>query len=81
MSPSHFYIAISIVILASIAFLVLVVRKNKKEKKLSPLAGLAFGFVLAGLFFGEARLMGYSLLGIGMVLAIIDIIKKTRGIE
>jgi len=50
MITSQIYIAISIVILAIIATLVYVASKNKKDIKLSPLAGLAFGFVLAGLF-------------------------------
>ena len=74
MNPSQIYIAISILVLAIIA--VLVFFKSKKEKKLTPLAGLAFGFIMAGIIFGDDRLIGYSLIGIGVILAIIDIIKK-----
>jgi len=76
MNPSQIYIAISIVVLAIIALLVFFV--NKKYKKLTPLAGLAFGFILAGIIFGDDRLIGYSLIGIGVVFAVIDIIKKIR---
>lgn len=78
MNSSQIYIAISIVVLAIIALLVFFVYKNKKDKKLTPLAGLAFGFILAGIIFGNDRLIGYSLIGIGVILAIIDIIKKLK---
>jgi uncharacterized membrane protein len=42
------------------------------------MAGLAFGFIIAGVGFGENRLLGYGLFGTGIILAIIDIIIKTR---
>ena len=76
MNPSQIYIAISILVLAIIALLVFF--KTKKEKKLTPIAGLAFGFILAGIIFGDNRLIGYILIGIGVILAIIDIIKKVK---
>jgi hypothetical protein len=50
MNPSQIYIAISIVVLAIIALLVFFIHSNKRDKTLTPLAGLAFGFVLAGRF-------------------------------
>ena len=78
MNPTQIYIAISIVVLAIIALLVFFVNKNKKGKKLTPLASLAFGFILAGIIFGDDRLISYSLMGVGVILAIIDIIKKLR---
>ena len=76
MNPSQIYIAISIVVLGIIAFFF--VNKNKTDKKLTPLAGLAFGFILAGIIFGDDRLIGYSLIGVGVILAIIDMIKKLK---
>ncbi len=76
MTPSQIYILISILALLIIAVLVFVAYKNKKEQKITPLTGLAFGFVLAGIIFGEDRLIGYGLLGIGVILAIVDMIKK-----
>jgi hypothetical protein len=78
MNSSQIYIAISIVVLAIIALLVFFVYKNKKDKKLTPLAGLTFGFILAGIIFGNDRLIGYGLMGVGVILAIIDIIKKLK---
>jgi hypothetical protein len=79
MNTSQIYIAISIVVLAAIALLVFFIGKSRKEKRLTPLAGLAFGFVLAGIIFGgDDRLIGYSLFGIGVIIAVIDIFKRSK---
>ncbi|MFA5019694.1 MAG: hypothetical protein WC533_01205 [Candidatus Pacearchaeota archaeon] len=78
MEASQIYILISIVVLLIIAILVFFVRKNKKQKPLTLLAGLAFGFIIAGIVFGESRLVSYSLIGIGVLIALIDIIKKSK---
>ncbi|MBW7991653.1 MAG: hypothetical protein FVQ84_16790 [Planctomycetes bacterium] len=78
MNTSQIYIAISIVVLAAIALLVIFLGKSRKENRLTPLSGIAFGFILAGIFFGDNRLIGYSLLAIGVILAVIDIFKKLK---
>jgi hypothetical protein len=78
MKMSQIYIAISIVVLAVIALLVIVSGKSKKQNRLTPLAGIAFGFILAGIVFGDDRLVGYSLMGIGVVIAIVDIFKGLK---
>ena len=78
MSTSVAYIAVSIAALAIIAILVFFASKGKRENRLTPLAGLAFGFVLAGIIFGDDRLIGYSLMGVGVVLAIVDIFNRSR---
>ena len=78
MSTSVAYIAVSIAALAIIAILVFFASKGKRENRLTPLAGLAFGFVLAGIIFGDDRLIGYSLMGAGVVLAIVDIFNRSR---
>jgi len=79
MEASQICIAISIVIMAIIAVLVFFVQGRKKSKKITPLAGLAFGFVIAGVIFGDDRLIGYGLLSVGVILSVIDIIMKFRG--
>jgi hypothetical protein len=78
MNASVAYIAVSIVALAIIAILVFSRGKGRKENRLTPLAGLAFGFVLAGIVFGDDRLIGYSLMGVGVVIAIVDIFVRSR---
>ena len=77
MGTSQIYIALSITALAMLAVLVLVIRKGPK-KKLTPMAGLAFGFVLAGILFSDDRLIGYGLMGIGVLLSVIDIFRQRR---
>jgi hypothetical protein len=68
-----------ILVIAGLAILMdLVFVYNKKKRSLSRLAGLAFAFVIAGIYLGGQKLIGYSLLGIGIMLAIIDILRKAR---
>jgi len=77
MTSSSIYILIGIIALAGI-MAVLVLTRKKMKKPLSPLAGLAFAFIIAGLIFGENRLIGYSLMGVGVVFAVVDIVKRTK---
>jgi hypothetical protein len=78
MNISQMYIIVAIAVLAVIALLVFVVGKKGKGRQLTPLASLAFTFVLAGILFGENRLVGYGLMGIGLTLAVIDIVNKSK---
>lgn len=78
MVASQVYILIAVVVLAIIALVRLFLDKSKKNKKLTPLAGLAFAFVLAGILFGDDRLIGYTLLGVGVLLALADIFMELK---
>ena len=78
MSISQIYITTCIVVLAVIVLLVLLVSKNKKAGSLTPLTGIDFGFILAGLLWGENRSIGYGLMGVGVILADADIV-TSRG--
>ncbi len=80
MNSSQIYILVSIIVLAVIAILGFFVHKNntRRKKPFSKLTSLAFAFVLAGILFGNEKILGYILFGIGIVLAIVDIIRKTR---
>jgi len=78
MNTSQIYIAVSIAVLALIALFVLFRGKSRKQNRLTPLAGLALGFILAGSIFGDDRVIGYSLLGIGVILAVADIFRKSK---
>jgi len=77
MNASQIFIAIAIVVLAVIAGLVYFTGR-RKEQRLTPLAGLAFAFVLAGIVFGQERWLGYGLLGMGVILAVFDIVRKGK---
>jgi len=75
------YIAISItafLIIAALVFFVKKNNKNKKQKRLSTLAGLSFVFVIAGIVFADDRLTGYGLIAVGIILAVVDIIMKLK---
>lgn len=78
MNISQIYILVSIVVLAVIAILIFVVGKKEKGKRLTPLASFAFAFVLAGILFGDNQLIGYGLMGVGVILAIVDIFSKSK---
>ena len=72
------YIAISVAVLAIIAVLVFFIRKNKKEKGLSTLASISFLFIILGIIFGDDRIISYSLMGFGVLLAVTDIVRKLK---
>jgi hypothetical protein len=78
MDETQIFIVISLVILAIIALLVVLANRHKKDTKLSKLAILAFLFIISGIVFGDDRLLGYGLIGVGVLLAVIDIIRKLR---
>jgi len=72
------YIIISIVILAIIAILAIYTGISKRPKRLSSLAMLAFLLIIVGIVFGDNRLIGYSFMGVGVILATIDIINNLK---
>jgi membrane-bound ClpP family serine protease len=74
---SEAYILIAIVVLA-ILVLLLVLRGKQMKTQPSRWAFLAFFLVLAGILFSENRLIGYGLMGAGVLLAVIDIIVRYR---
>jgi len=78
MNISQIYIAISIAALAVVALLVFFVSKNRKENRLTPLASLAFTFTMLGVIFSDDRLIGYGLMGVGVLLAIVDMYNRSK---
>jgi uncharacterized membrane protein len=78
MNISQIYIVVSVVVLAIIAVLVFFIGRRRYENRLTPLASLAFAFIVAGILSGEDRIIGYGLMGVGVVLAVIDIINRSR---
>jgi hypothetical protein len=79
MDPYQGYVIISVIVLALVVFLIYLSSRKKPKKGLSGLAALAFVFIIAGIVYGEDRIVGYSLLGVGIVLAVIDIYNKLKG--
>ena len=78
MDASQIWILVSLAVLAAVALLVFRAGKAGKQNRLTPLAGLAFGFIMAGLLFGDERWLGYGLFAVGAILAVGDIVKRSR---
>lgn len=76
------YIIVSIIVLIVIlGALYFVLKKKKGRKELSFLTKIAFVFIFAGMassaVFDLDRLIGYGLMGVGVLFAIADIIKNS----
>ena len=72
------YVTIAILALLFIIYLAFSRKKRKKEDRINTLRGLALAFILVGIIFGGNRLVGYVLIGVGVLFAIIDIISKSK---
>ncbi|MDP4261368.1 MAG: hypothetical protein Q8941_02445 [Bacteroidota bacterium] len=81
MNSSIIYILIATVVFAAITIYFFLIKPGGQPRKLSPLASLAFAFIVAGIFFGEKQWLGYGLMGTGVLLAIADIAVKYRGMH
>jgi O-antigen ligase len=75
MSSSSVYVLISIATLAVIAVMASLVWRRGPRVRLTKLAALASGLVVAGITLAESRLFGYGLIGVGVFLAVIDMLK------
>ncbi len=74
-----FYIAISIVALIIIvALLILTRERGKIYSKPSNLATLGISLVVLGIIFSEEPVVGYSFIGIGVLLSIVDAYKNRQ---
>ena len=71
------WIAISIIALAVIVVLLLLAR-GKQYHQPSNLATLGMSLVVLGIIFGDDRLIGYSFIGVGVLLSVIDAIRNRR---
>ena len=75
MEASEIYIIIAVTALVLIVSLYLK-NRNANKKPMSHLTKLGYALVFAGIFFGDERLIGYTLIGIGVLLSVIDIIRN-----
>jgi hypothetical protein len=73
----HLWIAISIVALVVIVVLLLIARGRQYQQP-SNLAILGMSLVVLGIIFGDDRLIGYSFIGVGVLLSVIDAIRNRK---
>jgi hypothetical protein len=78
MTSTQIFIIVSVIVLAVSGLLILIVKGIRDGKRLSPFAMLAFGSVLAGMVFRDIRLIGYGLMGIGLMIASFDLWRTSR---
>jgi hypothetical protein len=71
------WIAISIIALVVIVVLLLIGR-GKQYRKPSNLAVLGMSLVVLGIIFGDDRVIGYSFIGVGVLLSVIDAIRNRK---
>jgi hypothetical protein len=73
------WIAISIIALVVIMVLLLISRR-KRRQILNPsnLLILGMSLVVLGIIFGDSRAIGYSLIGVGVLLSVIEAIRNRR---
>jgi uncharacterized membrane protein YjdF len=77
MTAAELYIALALLVLAIIALIAIYTGISKRPKHPpSKLAMVAIMLVISGIIFGENRYIGYSLLGAGVLLSILDILKN-----
>jgi len=73
------WIAISIIALVVImVFLLISRRKGKQLLNPSNLLILGMSFVVLGIIFGDERIIGYSFIGVGVLLSVIDAIRNRK---
>ena len=73
------WIAISIIALVVIVVLLLISRrKGKQLLNPSNLLILGMSCVGLGIIFGDERLIGYSFIGVGVLLSVIDAIRNRK---
>jgi len=75
---SQTMIVVAIVVLAVSALLIFFLGKRRTDNRLTRLASLAFVFIFAGAIFGDNRVLAFSLMGIGVVLAAADIYTRSQ---
>lgn len=79
MFTSQMYTVIAILCMIGVSAAIFLTRRRSEPQALSTLASVGFGFVLAGIIFGEDRFLGYTLMGIGIVLALLDMFQQRKG--
>ncbi len=79
MSDTTAFIAIAIGALAVLALLAAFVWRRGGQQRMTPLAGVAAACVVCGIVFGEDRVVGYSFFAAGIILAVVDSVRRSRG--
>ena len=78
MPAGTIFLILSILALVTIVAFVFLIKRSPERKRLSPLTGVAFAFIIAGMLFEDNRFIGYALLGVGIIISVLDIILEAQ---
>ncbi len=82
MSPSTPYlvIAVAVLLLIFLTFFIwkVFVKKKMPESNMSFLGALAIPLIVGGIAFGDNKIVGYGLIGAGVLFAVIDILRRVK---
>ncbi len=72
------FIYIGLIILATIALVVLILKTSRKYRTLKQLSVLAVGLVFAGILLGDQQWLSVGLMGTGILLVLFQILKINK---
>ena len=72
------FLGVALLVILAIVGLIFYAGKGTRGERMTPVAGLSFGLVLAGIVFSADLVVGYSLLGAGLAVALYDIYRRSR---
>jgi hypothetical protein len=77
MEPLWISIAISALV---VIMVLLLISRRKRNQILNPsnLLILGMSFVVLGIIFGDERIIGYSFIGVGVLLSVIDAVRNRK---
>lgn len=52
--------------------------KRNREKRITPAAFAALALIAVGIFLGDVKMIGYSMMGAGMILFIFEMIREYK---
>ena len=73
MDASSIYILIALVTLALIFVYRLYTGRAQQRSRITPLSALGMALILLAMLLGDNRAVGYTLIGVGVLLALIDL--------
>lgn len=81
MTDTTTYIIIAVLALIALLGAIFLLGNRRMSQRLTPLASIAMVLVISGVAFGDNRAVGYGLMGVGILVAVADIVikRRTRG--
>ncbi len=69
---------LAMILVATVALLVLILKTSGKHRRLKPLSGLGFVMIVAGIVLAGDPMLGYGLMSIGILITVVSILKVNK---